>query len=143
MGILWPIVHIPIFANFVNEEPEGNGSENALPHGLGNVVPHLGVDSMQLLHAAHVTLGCRCEGEGPHAQVVHVLQCCVIVFEWDLLSWLKPDRVVDVLAVVVRWLEAVHDSLGTRLEVAELLVRHCAYFLYLLKYYNKVNNLYN
>ena len=53
------------------------------------------------------------------------------MFEGDLDTWSEPDGVIDVLAGVVGQLEAVDDSLGTVLEIAELLVRHCAYFLYI------------
>ena len=113
MGVLWPIVHILVLLNLVNEEPECHRAKNALPHGLGNIVPHLCIDSVQLLHAAHVARGRWCEGEGPDAEVMHVLQCRVIVFEGDLDTRSEPDGVIDVLAVVVGHLEAVHDSLSS------------------------------
>lgn len=113
MGVLRPIVHILVLPNLVYEEPESKRAKNALPHGLGNIVPHLCIDSVQLLHAAHVTLGRWCEGEGPYAQVMHVLQCCVIVSEGDLDTGSEPDGVIDVLAVVVGGLEGILDSLSS------------------------------
>ena len=73
MRVFCSIVHILMLGNLVNEEPDGDSAENAFPHGLGNVVPHLCIDSVQLLHAAHVALGCRCKCNGPHTQVMHVL----------------------------------------------------------------------
>ena len=111
MGVLCPIVHILVLPDLVNEKPECDRAENALPHGLGNIVPHLCIDSVELLHAAHVARGGWCVGEGPDAEVVHVLQCRVIVFEGDLDTWSEPDGVIDVLTVVVGHLQAVHESL--------------------------------
>jgi len=54
VGIFLSVVHIAMLSDLVDEEPKGNSSENALPHGLGDIVPHLGVESVYLLNALQV-----------------------------------------------------------------------------------------
>ena len=49
MRVLRSVIHEFVLSNLVDEEPKGDAEENALPEGLGNVVPHLSVDPMYLL----------------------------------------------------------------------------------------------
>jgi hypothetical protein len=53
------LVHVLVLGNAGHEEPQGDHDEDALPHGRGNIVPHLLVEEMDLLHALQVVLSRR------------------------------------------------------------------------------------
>ena len=49
MRVFWPDVMEATLENLSDEEPEEDCTDNTLPHCIGNVVPHLCIDSVNLL----------------------------------------------------------------------------------------------
>ena len=47
-------VQILVLEYFNYQEPKNDERKHATPHGLRNVVPHLGIQSVDLLHALQV-----------------------------------------------------------------------------------------
>ena len=66
VGVFGAFVQVTVLSDLGEEEPEEDHADNALVHGLGDHVPHLVVEAMDLLQALQVALSCWCVGQGPH-----------------------------------------------------------------------------
>ena len=51
VGVEHALVHVLALGDTSHEEPQDDHDEDALPHGGGNIVPHLLVEQVNLLHA--------------------------------------------------------------------------------------------
>ena len=83
MRVLAAIVEEFTLGQLVDDEPEEDASNDALPHRRLHHVQRLVVDPVQLLQALQVVLPAWRVGDGPHAQVVHVAQLGPAVLEGD------------------------------------------------------------
>ena len=49
VGIEVALVHVFVLGDTSDDEPQDNHGEDALPHGLGDLIPHLLVEQVDLL----------------------------------------------------------------------------------------------
>ena len=54
VGVKHALVHVFALRHTGHEEPQDNHDEDALPHGGGDIVPHLLIEQVNLLHALKV-----------------------------------------------------------------------------------------
>ena len=54
VGVEHTLIHVLALGNACHEEPQGNHDEDALPHGRGDIVPHLLVEQVNLLQTLQV-----------------------------------------------------------------------------------------
>lgn len=111
VGIFWTNVVEPLLCKFLDKEPECNASNQAFPHGLCNIVPHLVINSVDLLHPLEIVCRRWCVRESPHTQVVHVLESGPVVSERDFFARSEPVVVVHALTSVRCPTEVVSDPL--------------------------------
>jgi len=104
------LVHVLLLGEACDKCPEKDHDKNALPHGLGDLVPHLLVEEMHFLESLQVVETGGCVGDGPNAQVVHVGHQAPAVLEGHLLAWLKEPILVGGLAVVAADAQGVAKS---------------------------------
>ena len=76
MGVFGSIVHETLLSYLSEEEPQEGHCNNALPHTLADLVPHLVVKSVDLLQALQIVLLRRGVGQCPDSEVVHVSHVC-------------------------------------------------------------------
>ena len=98
--VLWADIVILFPCNLLDEEEQEGSCKDALPHSLGDVVPHLVVYSVDFLHSFEIVCFGRGVGESPNAQVMHMLQSRPVMAERYLLARLQEGIVVYVLAGV-------------------------------------------
>jgi hypothetical protein len=68
------LLHVSLIGESGNEKPEANRDKNSLPDSLGNLIPHLLVQQMDLLQSSKIIFLAGCIGQAPNSQVVHVSQ---------------------------------------------------------------------
>ena len=54
VGVEHTLVHVLALGNAGHDEPQDDHDEDALPHGRGDIVPHLLVEKVNLLQALQV-----------------------------------------------------------------------------------------
>lgn len=101
MAVEHALVHVAILGNTRHEEPQTNHDENALPGGSGYLIPHLLVQSVELLNALQVVQTRGCIGQGPDAQVVHLSHVSPGVLEGGLEAGLLELVLVWSLTVAI------------------------------------------
>ena len=74
--VLCTVVHEASLCNLGEEEPQECHSNNAFPHTLTHNVPHLIVESVNLLQTLQVILFLGSIGKSPHTEVVHMCHVC-------------------------------------------------------------------
>ena len=72
VGVVVVLLHVSLVGKSCDKEPESNGDENPLPDGLGNLVPHLLIEHVDLLHSPNVIFLPWGVGKAPNSEVVHV-----------------------------------------------------------------------
>ena len=95
------LVHVAVLGNACHEEPQTNHYENALPGGSGYLVPHLLVQSVELLYSLQVVQTRGRVGQGPYAQVVHLSHIGPGVLEGGLQARLFELVLVGSLSVAI------------------------------------------
>lgn len=123
------LVHVFVLGNAGHDNPEDDHDEDALPHGRGNLVPHLIVEMVDLLEALEIVEARGSVGDGPHAEVVHVSEDVPVVLEGDLLTRLKETVLVGDLSVVLADAEGVANSKLLVLEECQLV--HYSFYIIL------------
>lgn len=86
VGVAGARVHEPVLGGLVQDKPDEGEEQNAFPHRVTHLVPHLSVKVVNLLHASHVVLA-GAVGEGPNAQVVHVSHVSPRVLEFNVFGF--------------------------------------------------------
>ena len=104
------LVHVLLLGDTSDKDPQTNHDEDALPHGSGDLVPHLLVEEVDLLKSLEVVLTRGSVGDGPHAEIVHVSHEGPVVAEGHLGAWPKELVLVLSLAVVAADAEGVTES---------------------------------
>ena len=54
VGVEVALVKVPVLGEASDQEPQTDHGDEALPHGGGNLVPHLLVEEVQLLQSLEV-----------------------------------------------------------------------------------------
>ena len=85
MRIKHALVEPATLSNLADSEPQENAHQDALPHGLCHIVPHLVVQAVNLLHPLQIVLAARSIRQSPYAQVVHVAHQGPRVLELNIL----------------------------------------------------------
>ena len=110
VGVEVSLVEVAVFGESCNEEPQHNHGKNALPYGLGDLVPHLLIQEVDLLQTLQVVQPRRCISKSPHSQVVHVGHNVPIVAECDLITRLQEPVLVFCLTVVARDAQRISEG---------------------------------
>jgi len=48
------LVHVPLLSEASDKDPEAKHDEDALPHSIGNLIPHLLIEQMNLLQSLKI-----------------------------------------------------------------------------------------
>ena len=72
MSIEVTLVHVSLLGNASHEYPQTKHNKDALPHGIGDLIPHLLIEEVNLLESLEVVDARGCVCDGPHSEVVHV-----------------------------------------------------------------------
>ena len=78
---------------------------------MSNVVPHLVINPVDLLHPLEIVCRRWCVRKSPHTQVVHVLESGPVVSKRDLFARLEEAVVIHALTSVRCPTEVVSDPL--------------------------------
>ena len=128
------MVHVFALSDTCNEEPQSDHNEYAFPCSVGNLVPHLLIEVMDLLDALHVVETGWSIGNCPYAQIVHVCENFPVVAEGGLLTSLEELVLVFGLTVAVRETHVVSKSKSLSLKELEFV----HFINNLLKYYKLI-----
>ncbi len=101
MAVEVSLVHVAALGHAGHKDPQTHEEEDALPHGGGDLVPHLLVEMVDLLESLEVVEARGRIGKGPHAQIMHVRHDLPVVAERGLLPGLQELVPVGRLLVVV------------------------------------------
>ena len=99
--VLFASVRELMLHQFHREEVDKDTCDDALPKGLGEEVPHLGVDAMHFLHFLDLAGGWRRVSDYPCPQIVHMREQRPAVLEGHLLAWLQE------LILVLGWADVI------------------------------------
>ena len=77
VGVVWIVVGLPVINEappcyLVGEEPQGNPNKHSLPVRFWNLIPHLLVKKMDLLHISKVISGAGSIADNPHSEIMHM-----------------------------------------------------------------------
>jgi hypothetical protein len=86
MRIVVVLLHVSLVGKSCDEEPETDGHENSLPDGLRNLVPHLLIEHVDLLHSPNVIFLAWGISQAPDSKVVHVSHLGPGVLELDTVG---------------------------------------------------------
>ena len=100
MGVLLASVHELVLGDLCEEEPKEDHRDNPLVESLGDLVPHLVVEAMDLLQTLQVVFLGGSIRQSPNSKVVHVGHRGPCVLEGHVLL-LEMQIVVFVLADVI------------------------------------------
>ena len=104
-------LHVLVLSDSCDEEPQRNGNQDSFPQSAGNLVPHLLVEKMDLLHSSEVVFATLCISQGPDSEIMHVSHLGP--------SMLELNTIFDVLVhklwliQVGRWSNPVPEVLGS------------------------------
>ena len=110
--IIVVLLHESLVSDSCDEEPEGNSDAYSLPHGVGNLVPHLLVKQVDLLKSSNVVFLAWSVSEAPDSKIVHMSHLGPGVLEFDSVG---RDKFIleDGLLVVSGWHEHLLETLGS------------------------------
>ncbi len=54
MSIEVPLVHVPLLSDASDKNPEAKHDEDAFPHSIGNLIPNLLIEQMNLLQSLKI-----------------------------------------------------------------------------------------
>ena len=66
------LFHVFLIGDSRDEDPEAGKDDHSFPQGIGDIVPHLLVEQMDLLQSSDVVLHAGGVAHRPHSEVVHV-----------------------------------------------------------------------